>query len=124
MDYVSQIKENDPTALIIIVADHGGFVGMEYSKQIYYKTQDRDKIYSIFSSQLSIHWPDGEAPDEDKYIGTAINLFRVLFSYLSEDPSYLEYLQDNGSYVVLNKDAPQGIYQYINDEGEVVFIKQ
>ena len=124
VNYITQIKENDPNALIIIMADHGGFVGMEYSKQIYYKTQDRDKIYSIFSSQLSIHWPNAEAPEEDEKIGTAINLFRVLFSYLSEDNKYLENLQDNGSYVVLNKDAPQGVYQYLNDDGEVVFIKQ
>ncbi|WP_265200612.1 hypothetical protein [Aureitalea sp. L0-47] len=124
VDYVTQIKANDPNALIIILADHGGFVGMEYSRQIYSKTQDRDRIFSIFSSQLSIHWPNGDAPETDQYIGTAVNLFRVLFSYLSENTAYLENLQDNGSYVVLKNDAPEGIYQYINDEGEIVFIKQ
>jgi hypothetical protein len=123
VDYITEIKKNDPNALIIIMADHGGFVGMEYSRQIYSKTQDRDKIYSIFSSQLSIHWPNGEAPVEDQRIGTAVNLFRVLFSYLSENNAYLEKLQDNGSYVVLKDGAPQGIYQYLNDEGEVVCIE-
>ncbi|MBT8261708.1 MAG: hypothetical protein KJO05_02730 [Bacteroidia bacterium] len=121
---ISHIKEEDPNALIIIMADHGGFVGLNYSKEIYYKTQDRDIIYSIFSSQLSIHWPEGEAPEVDKSISTAINLFRVVFSYLCDDPSFIDHLQDDGSYVILNKDAPQGIYQYIDDNGKVVFKKR
>jgi len=124
VDFITQIKENDPNALIIIVADHGGFVGMEYSKQIYYKTQDRDKIYSIFSSQLSIHWPEGDSEGYDSSISTSINLFRVLFSYLAEDRTYLDHLQEDGSYVILNKDAPQGIYQYLDDDGKVVFNKR
>jgi hypothetical protein len=123
-EIVSQIKVNDPNALIIIMADHGGFVGLNYSKEIYYKTQDRDIIYSIFSSQLSVHWPEGEAPAVDKSVSTAVNLFRVVFSYLCDDTSFVEHLQDDGSYVILNKDAPQGIYQYIDDNGNIVFEKQ
>lgn len=121
---VTHIKENDPNALIIIMADHGGFVGLEYTKQIYYKTEDRDIIYSIFSSQLSIHWPEEEVPEAGRSIGTAVNLFRPVISYLTDDMSYLEHLQDDGSYVILNKDAPQGIYQYIDDNGKVVIKKR
>lgn len=121
---IDHIKENDPNALIIIMADHGGFVGLEYTKQIYYKTEDRDIIYSIFSSQLSIHWPEEEVPEAGKSIKSAVNVFRAVISYLTEDTSYLEHLQDDGSYVILNKDAPQGIYQYIDDNGNIVIKKR
>ena len=121
---IDHIKENDPNALIIIMADHGGFVGLEYTKQIYYKTEDRDIIYSIFSSQLSIHWPEEEVPEAGKSIKSAVNVFRAVISYLTEDTSYLEHLQDDGSYVILNKDAPQGIYQYIYDNGNIVIKKR
>ncbi|KAA3623005.1 MAG: hypothetical protein DWP94_06990 [Flavobacterium sp.] len=121
---VNHIKENDPNALIIIMADHGGFVGLEYTKQIYYKTEDRDIIYSIFSSQLSIHWPEDEVPEAGRSIKTAVNVFRPVISYLTDNTSYLEHLQDDGSYVILNKDAPQGIYQYIDDNGNIVIKKR
>ncbi len=121
---VDVIKEKDPNALIIIMADHGGFVGMEYTNQIYTKTQDRDIIYSIFTSTLAIHWPNGIAPEYDTSFKTAVNVFRILFSYLSEDESYLSNLQEDGSYVVINKEAPKGIYKYIDNNGKITFIKQ
>ena len=70
------IKQNDPNALIVIMADHGGFVGMEYTLQTYTKTQDRDLIYSIFSSNLSIHWPQGDIPSYDINFKTAVNVFQ------------------------------------------------
>ena len=115
------IKENDPDALIVIMADHGGFVGMEYTLQTYTKTQDRDLIYSIFSSNLSIHWPQGDIPSYDINLKSAVNLFRILVSYLTQDTSYLEHLEDDSSYVILNKDAPQGVYKYIDTDGAIVF---
>ena len=115
------IKQNDPNALIVIMADHGGFVGMEYTLQTYTKTQDIDLIYSIFSSNLSIHWPQGDIPPYDIKFKSAVNVFRILVSYLTQDTSYLEYLQDDSSYVILNKDAPSGVYKYIDTNGTVVF---
>ncbi len=124
VETITHIKDKDPNALIIIMADHGGFVGLNYSKEIYYKTQDRDIIYSIFSSQLSIHWPEGRAPEVDKSVSTAVNLFRVIFAYLCDDASFVEHLQDDGSYVILNKDAPQGVYRYIDNNGNIVIKKR
>ena len=115
------IKKNDPKALIVIMADHGGFVGMQYTQQTYTKTQDRDLIYSMFSSNLSIRWPQGNIPAFDINFKSAVNVFRILVSYLSEDTSYLEHLQDDSSYVILNKDAPQGVYKYIDTDGKIVF---
>jgi hypothetical protein len=115
------IKKNDPNALIVIMADHGGFVGMEYTSQTYTKTQDRDLIYSMFSSNLSIHWPMGIAPTYDTNFKSAVNVFRILVSYLSEDTSYLQNLQDDSSYVILNEGAPIGVYKYIDKDGNIIF---
>jgi hypothetical protein len=120
---VSEIKAKDPNSLILIMADHGGYVGMDYAQETETKTQDRDLIYSMFSSQLSIHWPDGKAPKIDANIKSAVNVFRVLISYLSETEVYLEHLQDNSSYIIINDGAPKGVYKYIDNEGKITFLK-
>ena len=120
---ILNILSKDPEALIIIMADHGGFVGMEYTNEIYKKTQDRDKIYSMFSSQLSIHWPDGKAPEIDIHFKSSVNVFRILFSYLSHNKSYLNKLEKDESYVIINEGAPKGIYKVIDHQGNIVFEK-
>ncbi len=117
------ILTNDPEALIIIMADHGGFVGMTNTHESYAKNTDRDFVNSIFSAILAIHWPNGEAPEFDGKFKTPVNLFRILVSYLSENPSYLSNLQPDKSYIPINFDAPRGIYEYLDDEGNVVFKK-
>jgi hypothetical protein len=120
---VDLIKEKDPNALIIILADHGGGVGLEYTNQTYSRIEDEAIIYSMFSSTLAIHWPDGNAPEYDTLFKSNVNVFRILFAYLGEEESYLDHLQENGSYIVINKKAPKGIYQYIDDSGKVTFKK-
>ncbi|MCH9659850.1 MAG: hypothetical protein K0U54_02955 [Bacteroidetes bacterium] len=47
-----------------------------------------------------------------------------MFSYLTENPSYLEYLQENASYTIINKNAKKGIYKYIDDSDTIVFEKR
>jgi len=121
---ITAIKEKDPNALIVIMADHGGFVGLEYTGQIYSKTQDRDIIYSIFTSTLAIHWPENKAPNFDAEFKSAVNVFRILFSYLGEDESYLQNLQPNESFVILKDEKPEGVYKYIDDSGKITLKKQ
>lgn len=118
---VGTIKKNDPNSLIIITADHGGYVGLDYAIEIYNKTSDRDIITSIFSSILSIHWPDQNVPSFDNNLKSSVNIFRVMFSYLSEDTKYLENLQDDESFILLHKGAPKGVYKYINKYGSTTF---
>lgn len=120
-DMVSKILDKDHQALIVISSDHGGFVGLEYTRQHQSKTMDRDLIYSMFSSALAIKWPDNEMATYNKELKSSVNLFRVLFASLSEDDTYLNFLEDDSSFINITKDAPTGIYEVINDEGEVVF---
>lgn len=122
-EVITAIKEKDSNALIVIMADHGGYVGLEYTGAIYTKNQDRDILYSVFSSNLAIHWPDGVKRGE-AHLKSAVNVFRVLFSYLGDNKTYLEHTEDNSSYVVIKEDAPQGVYKCINNQGDIVFEKQ
>jgi len=115
------IKNRDPNALIIVMADHGGFVGFKHTKEAYTKTTDKDAIHSIFSSILSIHWPNNDAPAMDKNFKSAVNLFRVLFSSLSEDAIYLDHLQEDASYMKIKLGAPKGVYKYIDGNDEITF---
>ena len=122
-EIVNVINENDNNSLIVIVSDHGGYVGLSYSLESKKKQIDRDIIYSIFTSALAIKWPE-ETPAFDNKLKTNVNLFRVLFSYLSEDESYLEYLQENKSFSMIDNGAPFGIYEYIDENGNIVFNKK
>lgn len=120
-EIISKILEKDTEALIIISSDHGGFVGFDYTLELQTKTTDRDLVYSMLSSVLAIKWPDNKGSNYKNELKSSVNLFRVLFSYLSEDDIYLDFLEDDSSYNRINKDAPEGVYEIINDEGEVVF---
>lgn len=117
------ILEKDPEALIVIVADHGGFVGFHHTEETETKTTDRDLLHSVFSTILSVHWPENEIPEFDTQLKSSVNLFRILTAYLSEDISYLSHLQDDSSYLIIKKGAPKGIYQCLDENGEVVFKK-
>jgi hypothetical protein len=119
IDYITKVDSN---SLIVLVADHGGFVGLEYSMQSKEKLKEDHLVKSIFTSALAIRWPEQE-PDFSNKLQTNVNLFRILFSYLSEDEKYLENLQEDKSYSVMEKGAPFGVYELINEKGEVVFNK-
>ena len=120
---IELIIKNDPEALIMIMADHGGFVGLDYTRQIYHKTKDRDIIHSAFGSILSIRWPYGKIPKIDSNLKSGVNVFRILFSYLAEDDKYLQHLQSDSSYLILKEGAESGIYEYIDNHGNMVFNK-
>jgi hypothetical protein len=121
---ITVIKKEDPNGLIMILSDHGGYVGLDYATQMYDKQTDRDIIFSIFGSILAIHWPNNEPPEFDAQLKSSVNVFRIIFSYLSEDDSYLLNLQEDSSFGVLKNGAPEGIYKYIDNTGKIVFEKR
>lgn len=57
----------------------------------------------------------------DAQLKTSINLFRVLFSVLSENKEYLKYLEDDSSYN-LNYENPyyNSVYQAIDGKGNLL----
>jgi len=122
---IETINEKDDNALIIIMADHGGYLGMKYLQQGNEMSKDRDRLYSIFSSMLAIKWPNNVSQKYDKELHSAVNLFRIIFSYLGEDNSYLNYLENDSSYGLIKRGAPEGVYEFIDANGKVTqdFVK-
>ncbi len=114
---VTLIEEKDNNSIIIILADHGGMVGMEnYIDK--YSNDNKDFMLSTFSVLSAIKWNGHLKENYDKDLTTNVNLFRVLFSTLSEEPKYLKHLEDNGSYN-LNYENPyyNSVYKVIDDKG-------
>jgi hypothetical protein len=122
-DVVTSIVAKDANALIIISSDHGGYVGYDYTGQHRKKTDDPDLTRSIFSTVLAIRWPNDKVPDYKDELKTSVNLFRVVFSYLSENEDYLNALADDKSFDVISEDTPFGVYEVINENEDVVFEK-
>ncbi len=123
IDAVTFIKQEDPKGIIVILADHGGFVGLQFMHEAYQKTENRDKLYSMFGANLAVYWPEG-VPSATKEIRSTVNFFRILFSYLSEDTALLEHLQEDGSYLPILQGARKGIYKVLDSNGTPVFEKQ
>ena len=121
---IDLIITTDPQGIIIIMADHGGYVGFDSTDQAHEKTQDRDKKASIFSAILALKTTnDSLKTDFKTYVKTPVNLFRVLFANLSEDNTYKNHLENNKSYMIIYKNAPKGIYSYFDEEGNSIFEK-
>ena len=80
---IAHITKKDPGALIIIGADHGGYVGYEYTIQAYKKTDNPILARSIFGAALAIKWNRPDYKEYDGKLISSVNLFRTVFSYLS-----------------------------------------
>jgi hypothetical protein len=120
---INIITEKDPTALIFIMADHGGYVGYDYMEQIHSKIEDKEKLHSAFSVISAVKWPNNERFEEDSKFKTSVNAFRILFSYLSENKKYLDHLEEDASFVKIEKGAPKGEYKVLDENGNAVFEK-
>ena len=120
LDLINIIQTNDKNPMIVIVADHGGYVGLNYVKEVLQKELSPVEVNSVFSSILSIKWPSGEVP-EDLEFKSSVNLFRTIFSYLSEDKSLLENSEADKSYLPFNDGSGINFYEYIDANGNAVF---
>ena len=118
---INLINKNDKEALIVVVADHGGFVGLDYTLQTKIKQSNDDLVKSAFTTALAIKWPNNDRPEFDNQLKSNVNLFRVLFSYLENNEAYLENMQPDKSYLMIYEGAPDGVYEVIDNSGNVVF---
>jgi len=119
---ITYIEEKDPGALIIIAADHGGFVGFDYATQSREYTKNKLLVNSVFGVAMAIKWNTPKHKEFDAQLATSVNLFRTVFSFLADDQKYLKYLQEDASYIRTEK--PEGLYKYIDEKGNVVFDKK
>jgi len=122
-EITSVIIENDPYSLIIIAADHGGYVGFNYTKELFQKQTDEKLVFSAFSAALAIKWPNNNVLNYDAQLKTPVNLFRTLFAYLSNDESLLKNSQEDTSHAIITNGILGDVYEYIDSNGNVVFEK-
>lgn len=121
-ELVLTIKKFDNDAMVIIVADHGGFVGLDYTLEVLNRKLDSIETISCFSSMLSIKWPR-EVNHESIKFGSSINLFNNVFYSLSNASILLDNLNSNSSFIPLNANLGADFYECIDDSGKVVFNK-
>lgn len=113
-EIVFYIQENDKKSIIIIAADHGGFVGFKSTEDSFVKVKDDKLAKSIFGAKLAIKWNNSSYQEIDNRLRSSVNLFRVLFSHLSEDKSLLENLQSDKSYNQLKEKIDGKNYYEVN----------
>ena len=117
---IRNIQRLDKDPLIIVVADHGGFVGLNSVKEVRYRKLDSIETISAFSSQLSIDWPEG-ADTEDLEFRSNVNLFRNVLTYLSGDRSLLNAMEPDDSYLPLYEGSRASFYRCIDDTGNTEY---
>ncbi|MFP9099425.1 hypothetical protein ACLI09_10245 [Flavobacterium sp. RHBU_24] len=118
---ITEIEKKDPHGIIVIAADHGGFVGFETSLQSQTKTDNPLLVKSMYGALCTIKWNADGHDVYDKNLKTSVNLFRVLFAFLSQDTALLENLQEDASYI--DAVRPEGRHRYIDAQGNIVFQK-
>jgi hypothetical protein len=94
---IELITKKDPQGIIIIGADHGGWVGIENINEMF-TTRNPKLLQSIFGNLIAIKWNDDKHHNYDENLKSNVNIFRVLFSYLSEDRALLQHLEKDSSY--------------------------
>jgi len=118
---IATILKHDSNGIIILVSDHGGYVGLESAEDLYAKIDDADLKRSIFSSLLAIKWSNHKVANINSEIKTNVNLFRVLFAHLSKNKFLLENREEDKSYISINKGSDKGVFEYFDGHNSSVF---
>ncbi len=119
LELVTNIEQRDPKAIIIIAADHGGYVGYNYTEESMISTTKDIKLkQAIFGSLYAIKIP--YTVTSDSLPDTSINLFPRLFNSLS-DSSIPD--RDNSSYQIIKHGSEKGVYKYYDDQNKSVLQK-
>lgn len=121
-EIIGFITDNDPDGIIVIGADHGGYVGLANLEDCSYQVKDPVVVKGMFGALMAIKWNGTNHTYYDGALRTPVNLFRTIFSYLSADKNYLKHSEADESYDFL--EHPKGIYKYIDHSGKIVFQKQ
>jgi len=116
------IQKKEPNALIIIMADHGGSVGLEYSSVLKERQLNALETSSVFSVLLSIKWSNGEVPEGIPFKSN-VNLFRNLFVHLSKDSLLMKSYQADKTFIYNLEHGPMEVYECIDENGNYGYKK-
>lgn len=113
---IDHISKTDPTAIVIMAADHGGFVGYNYTGESYEKvTKDVTLQQGIFGALFAVKAPS-DFTTYQKEIKSSVSVFPQLFNYLSNKPVVKQGI-DNSSYQLIKNGKQPGVYRYYNENG-------
>src|SRR5690606_35545618 len=116
----TKLVKYDKNVMVFIVADHGGYVGLDYTNEIHERKLKDDEIFSTFSSILSIKWPNDVSAERLEF-KTNVNLFRQIFYGLSKNNVFLKDPPNNSSYLQLKTEGEVIIYEALDDYKKPVF---
>ena len=116
MSLIKVINEHDKNPLIIIMADHGGYVGLEYTGERDERKLNETEISSMYSVLLSIKWP-GDVEPQNIDLKTNVNLFRSIFYDLSKNPLLLKSYQTDNSFIYTMENNFVEVYQCLDENG-------
>jgi hypothetical protein len=85
-----------------------------------FSTNDSQQIRSIYATLAAIKWNGHLKEGMDAVLSSNVNIFRVLFSILSENPEYLKYLEEDSSYNLQNGTFSKSVRAVIDDNGKVI----
>ncbi|WP_047545155.1 sulfatase-like hydrolase/transferase [Psychroserpens sp. Hel_I_66] len=119
---IETIEDYDSEALVIIVADHGGYVGFDYTMEAIEREMSPIETLSCFSSILSIKWPR-DIKTNNLEFRSNVNLFRSIFYNLSEEGILLKNKEKNESYIPLREDGKFNYYKCIDDNRNITHEK-
>lgn len=119
-ELIEDIEQFDSDALIVIVADHGGYVGLDYTLEVNERRLDSIETISAFTSMLSIKWPNGVEQKKLDFKSN-VNLFHNLFYALSEDEIFIKNRLPDKSFLPLQEKGRTIFYECIDNNQNVVF---
>ncbi|WP_124979602.1 hypothetical protein [Nonlabens xiamenensis] len=115
---LNSIEEKDPDAVILVLADHGGFVGFDSTDQAMSKPiQNLSLKNSIFQALYAVKAPQSLKTSLIQ-AKSSIEIFPRLFAQLSGQD--FQNTMENGSYLRIKGGNSSGIYRYFDDQGESV----
>ncbi|ARN78987.1 hypothetical protein BST97_13865 [Nonlabens spongiae] len=117
-ELITLIKKHDENALIVLVADHGGYVGLEYTGQVY-ESVIKDPVLrnSMFSALFAVHAPSDFEPYR-RQIKSSVSLFPNLIAYLNDEAPVTD--SDDSSYIFIKENGERQVYRYFDSGGNHV----
>ena len=120
IDMIRFIEKKDPKAIIMLVADHGGFVGYTHTGAAYSNPEnDIDLKQSVFNALFAVK-AAVEFETHHEKIHSSIGVFPALFDYLSGEDIKTQLQLDNSSYLLIDNNSDKELYQYFDNNGNSV----
>lgn len=120
IEMVQFIEKNDPESIIILLADHGGFVGYSHTGAAYNLPESNEDLkQSVFNALYAVKTPYGSKIHPIKAT-SSISVFPRLFDHLSSMDLTTELQLDNSSYLLIDNKSHKELYQYYDSKGNSV----